>query len=224
MHMTTAPVIHGYHPVNAATAAHAPPVWAGVVALALAPEQRLFAAGSTGGSGHEITAGIVRLERVTAAGQRRIIRLAGPGDLIGQEALLRQPYRNDAVACTPVRLRRVALPPAGQTPQGHLPSALVQRWQHTLDASEFWSARPEIFVAIGICTHLGCSPTEVPSGSNNPSVGDHWPGGFFCPCHGSTFDLAGRVFKNKPAPTNLEIPPHRYVSDTQLLIGESTAA
>ena len=86
------------------------------------------------------------------------------------------------------------------------------------------SARPEIFVAIGICTHLGCSPTEVPSGSNNPSVGDHWPGGFFCPCHGSTFDLAGRVFKNKPAPTNLEIPPHRYVSDTQLLIGESTAA
>lgn len=140
MHMTTAPVIHGYHPVNAATAAHAPPVWAGVVALALAPEQRLFAAGSTGGSGHEITAGIVRLERVTAAGQRRIIRLAGPGDLIGQEALLRQPYRNDAVACTPVRLRRVALPLAGQTPQGHLPSALVQRWQHTLDASEFWSA------------------------------------------------------------------------------------
>ena len=86
------------------------------------------------------------------------------------------------------------------------------------------SARPEIFVAIGICTHLGCSPTEVPSGSNNPSVGDHWPGGFFCPCHGSTFDLAGRVFKNKPAPTNLEIPPHRYVSDTQLLIGESAAA
>ena len=86
------------------------------------------------------------------------------------------------------------------------------------------SARPEIFVAIGICTHLGCSPTEVPSGSNNPSVGDHWPGGFFCLCHGSTFDLAGRVFKNKPAPTNLEIPPHRYVSDTQLLIGESTAA
>jgi len=86
------------------------------------------------------------------------------------------------------------------------------------------SMKPEVFVAIGICTHLGCSPSEVPSGSNNPSVGDNWPGGFFCPCHGSTFDLAGRVFKNKPAPTNLEIPPHRYVSATQLLIGESDLA
>jgi len=80
--------------------------------------------------------------------------------------------------------------------------------------------RPEVFVAVGICTHLGCSPTAVAAGSANPSVGDHWPGGFFCPCHGSTFDLAGRVFKNKPAPTNLEVPPHRYLSDTRLLIGE----
>ncbi|MCU0774173.1 MAG: ubiquinol-cytochrome c reductase iron-sulfur subunit [Ideonella sp.] len=86
------------------------------------------------------------------------------------------------------------------------------------------SVKPEVFVAIGICTHLGCAPNEVPAGSANPSVGADWPGGFFCPCHGSTFDLAGRVFKNKPAPTNLEIPPHRYLSDTQLLIGEADAA
>lgn len=82
------------------------------------------------------------------------------------------------------------------------------------------SIRPEVFVAVGICTHLGCSPTAVPAGSANPSVGAGWPGGFFCPCHGSTFDGAGRVFRNKPAPANLEIPPHRYLADARLLIGE----
>jgi ubiquinol-cytochrome c reductase iron-sulfur subunit len=86
------------------------------------------------------------------------------------------------------------------------------------------SVRPEVFVAIGICTHLGCSPTAVAAGSGNPSVGADWPGGFFCPCHGSTFDGAGRVFKNKPAPTNLEIPPHRYLSETRLVIGDSDKA
>ncbi|PVY91968.1 ubiquinol-cytochrome c reductase iron-sulfur subunit [Acidovorax sp. 99] len=85
------------------------------------------------------------------------------------------------------------------------------------------SIRPEVFVTVGICTHLGCSPTAVPAGTSNPSVGDQWQGGFFCPCHGSTFDLAGRVFRNKPAPTNLEVPPHRYVSDTRLLIGDDAA-
>jgi ubiquinol-cytochrome c reductase iron-sulfur subunit len=86
------------------------------------------------------------------------------------------------------------------------------------------SERPEMLVVIGICTHLGCSPTGVAANSGNPSVGDDWPGGFFCACHGSTFDLAGRVFRNKPAPTNLEIPPHRYVSDTRVRIGESDQA
>jgi ubiquinol-cytochrome c reductase iron-sulfur subunit len=82
---------------------------------------------------------------------------------------------------------------------------------------------PEFFVAVGICTHLGCSPTAVPAGSANPSVGADWQGGFFCPCHGSTFDLAGRVFKNKPAPTNLEVPPHRYLNETRLLVGDDQA-
>lgn len=85
------------------------------------------------------------------------------------------------------------------------------------------SIRPDVFVAVGICTHLGCSPTAVAAGGGNPSVGEDWPGGFFCPCHGSTFDGAGRVFRNKPAPTNLEIPPHRYVGDTRLLIGDESA-
>jgi ubiquinol-cytochrome c reductase iron-sulfur subunit len=84
--------------------------------------------------------------------------------------------------------------------------------------------KPEFLVTVGICTHLGCSPSSVPAGSNNPSVGDDWQGGFFCPCHGSFFDLAGRVYKNVPAPTNLEIPPHKYLSDGKLLIGEDDLA
>lgn len=86
------------------------------------------------------------------------------------------------------------------------------------------SIKPEFLVTIGICTHLGCSPSSVPANSGNPSVGSDWKGGFFCPCHGSTFDLAGRVYKNKPAPTNLEIPPHKYLSEGRLLIGEDGAA
>ena len=85
------------------------------------------------------------------------------------------------------------------------------------------SLREELFVAVGLCTHLGCSPTALAAGSAHPGLPDDWPGGFFCPCHGSTFDGAGRVFRNKPAPTNLEVPPHRYLSETRLLIGEDTA-
>ena len=86
------------------------------------------------------------------------------------------------------------------------------------------SIKAEYLVAVGICTHLGCSPSAVAKGTANPGVGNHWQGGYFCPCHGSTFDAAGRVFKNKPAPTNLEIPPHKYLSDGRLLIGEDGAA
>ncbi len=86
------------------------------------------------------------------------------------------------------------------------------------------SIKPAMLVAIGICTHLGCSPGSAPLGANNPSLPADWPGGFFCPCHGSTFDAAGRVFKNKPAPLNLEIPPHHYLSATRILIGEDAKA
>jgi ubiquinol-cytochrome c reductase iron-sulfur subunit len=82
------------------------------------------------------------------------------------------------------------------------------------------SIKPEIMVAIGICTHLGCSPTQKFNTSD--PVETDWQGGFFCPCHGSTFDLAGRVYKSKPAPDNLEVPPHRYLSDASILIGEDT--
>lgn len=81
------------------------------------------------------------------------------------------------------------------------------------------SIKPEIFIAIGLCTHLGCSPTYRPEVAP-PDLGPRWKGGFFCPCHGSWFDLAGRVFRGVPAPTNLEIPPHRYLTESRILIGE----
>lgn len=86
------------------------------------------------------------------------------------------------------------------------------------------SIKPEIFVAVGICSHLGCSPTDKFQPGAQPSLPDDWAGGFLCPCHGSTFDMAGRVFKNKPAPDNLEVPPHMYLSDSKLLIGEDKKA
>ncbi|WP_461547259.1 ubiquinol-cytochrome c reductase iron-sulfur subunit [Sphaerotilus sulfidivorans] len=86
------------------------------------------------------------------------------------------------------------------------------------------SIKPEYLVVIGICTHLGCSPSDKFQAGPQPSLPDDWKGGFLCPCHGSTFDLAGRVFKNKPAPDNLEVPPHMYLSDTSILIGEDKKA
>ncbi|HEB60168.1 MAG TPA: ubiquinol-cytochrome c reductase iron-sulfur subunit [Gammaproteobacteria bacterium] len=79
----------------------------------------------------------------------------------------------------------------------------------------------EVIVMVGICTHLGCSPT--PRMEVAPAdLGPDWKGGFFCPCHGSKFDLAGRVYKGVPAPTNLVVPPYKYLSDTQILIGDDT--
>jgi ubiquinol-cytochrome c reductase iron-sulfur subunit len=90
--------------------------------------------------------------------------------------------------------------------------------------NETRSIKPDLFVAVGICSHLGCSPTDKLAPGAQPSLPNDWQGGFLCPCHGSTFDLAGRVFKNKPAPDNLEVPPHVYLSDTRLLIGEDKKA
>ena len=85
--------------------------------------------------------------------------------------------------------------------------------------NETRSIKPNLFVAVGICTHLGCSPTEKFKTGAESGLGADWPGGFICPCHGSTFDIAGRVYKSKPAPDNLEVPPHVYLSDTTILIG-----
>lgn len=90
--------------------------------------------------------------------------------------------------------------------------------------NEARSIKPEIFVAVGICTHLGCSPSDKFTPGAQPSLPADWKGGFLCPCHGSTFDMAGRVFKNKPAPDNLEVPPHMYLSETKLLIGDDKKA
>ena len=77
-----------------------------------------------------------------------------------------------------------------------------------------------ILVAVAVCTHLGCTPTPRFNEGPQPNLPDNWPGGFLCPCHGSTYDLAGRVFKNKPAPQNLDIPPFMFTSATQLVIGK----
>jgi ubiquinol-cytochrome c reductase iron-sulfur subunit len=90
--------------------------------------------------------------------------------------------------------------------------------------NEARSIKPEVLVVVGICSHLGCSPSDKFQPGAQPSLPDDWAGGFLCPCHGSTFDMAGRVYKNKPAPDNLEVPPHMYLSDTRLLIGEDKKA
>ncbi len=90
--------------------------------------------------------------------------------------------------------------------------------------NEYRSLKPEYLVAVGVCTHLGCSPIARFTPGAQASLPDDWPGGFLCPCHGSTFDLAGRVFKNKPAPDNLPVPPYKFLSDSRIVIGEETKA
>ena len=86
------------------------------------------------------------------------------------------------------------------------------------------SIKPEILVTVGICTHLGCSPSDKFVPGPQASLPDDWAGGFLCPCHGSTFDMAGRVYKDKPAPDNLEVPPHVYLSDSRIVVGEEKRA
>lgn len=96
------------------------------------------------------------------------------------------------------------------------PDSLVD--QQPLYAKNLYrSIKPEYLVLVGICTHLGCSPKYKPY---EKELGPEWPGGFYCPCHGSSFDLAGRVFKSVPAPINLEVPPYRFVSEHLIVIGE----
>lgn len=86
------------------------------------------------------------------------------------------------------------------------------------------SIKPEYLVVIGICTHLGCSPTYIKKGdAAGADIDDDWKGGFFCPCHGSKFDLAGRVYQGVPAPTNLVVPPYTYLSNTRILVGADSS-
>lgn len=96
------------------------------------------------------------------------------------------------------------------------PDSKVHSQQPEYARNPMRSRWPEIFVALGLCTHLGCIPTFRPEPG---SVQPDWPGGFYCPCHGSRFDLAGRVFRNVPAPTNLVVPPYDYVGGTRIVIG-----
>ena len=160
-------------------------------------------------------------ERAKAAGAAVEVDIAGiaPGEKITVEwrgkpvwILRRTPEQiaelpqNDSQLADPQSLRN----PAEFTPE--------------YARNEARSIKPEYLVVVGICPHLGCSPTAKFQAGPQPSLPDNWAGGFLCPCHGSTFDMAGRVFKNKPAPDNLEVPPHMYLSDSRLLIGEDKKA
>jgi len=103
------------------------------------------------------------------------------------------------------------------------PNSEVSDQQPDYAANSHRSIYPEYLVVEGVCTHLGCAPT--PRFEVAPAdLGADWPGGFFCPCHGSKFDLAGRVFKGVPAPYNLKVPPHRYVNPTTILIGADSGS
>ena len=99
----------------------------------------------------------------------------------------------------------------------------LQPMQPDYAQNGYRSIKPELLVTVGICTHLGCSPTYRPDVAP-ADLGPDWKGGFFCPCHGSTFDLAGRVYKGVPAPLNLEVPPHRYLGDNEIIVGEDGGA
>ncbi len=90
--------------------------------------------------------------------------------------------------------------------------------------NKYRSVKPEYLVAVGICTHLGCSPSEKFKVGAESGVSPDWAGGFLCPCHGSLFDLAGRVYRSMPAPDNLEIPPYKFLADTKILIGDDGKA
>ena len=96
------------------------------------------------------------------------------------------------------------------------PNSLVKQ-QPDYVRNEYRSLNPEYFIVVGICTHLGCSPQYKPQAGE---LNAKWPGGFFCPCHGSTFDLAGRVMKGVPAPINLEVPPYRFINSHTILLGD----
>jgi len=98
------------------------------------------------------------------------------------------------------------------------PHSKEQSQQPTYADNEFRSIKPEYMVMIGICTHLGCSPTFRPEIAP-ADLGPEWKGGFFCPCHGSRYDLSGRVYAGVPAPSNLQVPPYRFVTDTRIMIG-----
>ena len=116
---------------------------------------------------------------------------------------------------TPEMLARLA----SLDPRLRDPESLVTTQQPEYCRNPARSIKPEYYICIGICTHLGCVPDFRPDIAP-VDLGPKWPGGYFCPCHGSRYDLAGRVYKDVPAPTNLVIPPHHYVASTRIILGE----
>lgn len=100
------------------------------------------------------------------------------------------------------------------------PQSDVATQQPAYVDGEFRSVTPEILVVVGICTHLGCAPVQNFAIGTESGLGEDWRGGFYCPCHGSKFDLAGRVYKGVPAPTNLVVPPHRFEGESTIVVGE----
>lgn len=153
-------------------------------------------------------------ERAKAAGAPVEVDISNlaPGQLITVEWRGKPVWvfnRNEAMLSTLSSLESALADPKSQAKQ-----------QPESCSNETRSIKPNVLVAVGICTHLGCSPSSKFKKGVEEGMAVDWPGGFLCPCHGSTFDFAGRVYKNKPAPTNLEVPPHTYLSDTRILIGE----
>ena len=139
-----------------------------------------------------------------AVGERKIVKWRGKPVWI-----LR---RDDAAVDELVSLDEVVKDPSSDSEQ-----------QPSYARNEYRSQRPEYLIVLGICTHLGCSPVYARKGEGEAhNLGAGWPGGFFCPCHGSRFDLAGRVYKGMPAPSNLVVPPHQYLSDSRVLIGDDS--
>ena len=104
------------------------------------------------------------------------------------------------------------------------PSSAIESQQPAYAKNDARAIKDEYSILVGICTHLGCSPTHKPLVGTAEGMDEKWVGGFFCPCHGSRFDLAGRVFKNVPAPTNLKVPKHMYISETRVIIGVDEGA
>jgi ubiquinol-cytochrome c reductase iron-sulfur subunit len=167
------------------------------------------------GAGAPFVLSLMPSERAKAAGAPVEVDVSGiePGMMISAEwqgkpvwIVRRTPEMLDLL----VKHDNKLVDPASTVPQ-----------QPEYSQNPYRSIKPEYLVVLGICTHLGCSPTYRPE-IGPVDLGREWTGGWFCPCHGSRFDLAGRVFKGVPAPTNLIVPPHKYLSDGRLLIGDDS--
>jgi ubiquinol-cytochrome c reductase iron-sulfur subunit len=157
-------------------------------------------------------------ERAKAAGApvEADVSMLAPGEMMRVE------WRGKPVWI--IHRSREMLESLGRTAEKVSDAASRRPMQPEYARNEMRSIKPEYLVVVGICTHLGCSPTDKFKTGAESGINAEWPGGFLCPCHGSLFDLAGRVYRNMPAPDNLEVPPHYYVTDTRIMIGEDKKA